>query len=119
MTTEVKVFLAGTALALLTAAAVFAIVYPAIHRLLGLSATLRAARSFYGRTFFLAIFLAAWSPILSHGVPVVSPRRRLRRRPHRPLHPPRGRPRPLQQPRCCLRRRRHPNRRRLPPPMRP
>ena len=69
MTTEVKVFLAGTALALLTAAAVFAIVYPAIHRLLGLSATLRAARSFYGRTFFLAIFLAAWSPILSHGVP--------------------------------------------------
>ena len=69
MSTEVKVFLAGSALALLTAAVVFAIVYPAIHRLLGLSAALRAARSFYGRTFFLVMFLAALAPILSHGVP--------------------------------------------------
>jgi hypothetical protein len=69
MSTEEDVFLAGVLLAMLVAVLVFVLVYPAMRKLLSVNGYLRPACSFYGRTFFLVIFLAAWGPILSHGVP--------------------------------------------------
>ena len=69
MSTEEDVFLAGVLMAMLVAVLVFVFVYPAMRKLLSVNGYLRPACSFYGRTFFLVIFLAAWGPILSHGVP--------------------------------------------------
>ena len=69
MSTEENVFLAGVLMAMLVAVVVFVLVYPAMRKLLSVNGYLRPACSFYGRTFFLVIFLAAWGPILSHGVP--------------------------------------------------
>ena len=69
MSTEENVFLAGVLMAMLVAVLVFVFVYPAMRKLLSVNGYLRPACSFYGRTFFLVIFLAAWGPILSHGVP--------------------------------------------------
>jgi hypothetical protein len=69
MSTQENVFLAGVLMAMLVAALVFVLVYPAMRKLLSVNGYLRPACSFYGRTFFLVIFLAAWGPILSHGVP--------------------------------------------------
>jgi hypothetical protein len=34
-----------------------------------LNSTLKSARSFYARTFFLIMLLAAWTPLLEQGVP--------------------------------------------------
>jgi hypothetical protein len=72
MSTEENVFLAGVLMAMLVAVLVFVFVYPAMRKLLSVNGYLRPACSFYGRTFFLVIFLAAWGPILSHGVPSAS-----------------------------------------------
>lgn len=72
MSTEENVFLAGVLMAMLVAVVVFVLVYPAMRKLLSVNGYLRPACSFYGRTFFLVIFLAAWGPILSHGVPSAS-----------------------------------------------
>jgi hypothetical protein len=69
MSTEEDVFLAGVLLAMLVAVLVFVLVYPPMRKLLSVNGYLRPACSFYGRTFFLVIFLAAWGPILSHGMP--------------------------------------------------
>jgi hypothetical protein len=69
MSTEENVFLAGVLMAMLVAVVVFVLVYPAMRKLLSVNGYLRPACSFYGRTFFLVIFLAAWGPILSHGMP--------------------------------------------------
>jgi hypothetical protein len=69
MSTEEDVFLAGVLLAMLVAVVAFVLVYPPMRKLLSVNGYLRPASSFYGRTFFLVIFLAAWGPILSHGVP--------------------------------------------------
>jgi hypothetical protein len=69
MSTEENVFLAGVLMAMLVAVLVFVFVYPAMRKLLSVNGYLRPACSFYGRTFFLVIFLAAWGPILSHGMP--------------------------------------------------
>ena len=72
MSTEENVFLAGVLMAMLVAVLVFVFVYPAMRKLLSVNGYMRPACSFYGRTFFLVIFLAAWGPILSHGVPSAS-----------------------------------------------
>ena len=69
MSMEEDVFLAGVLMAMLVAVVVFVLVYPAMRKLLSANGYLRPACSFYGRTFFLVIFLAAWGPILSHGMP--------------------------------------------------
>ena len=69
MSTEENVFLAGVLMAMLVAVVAFVLVYPAMRKLLSVNGYMRPACSFYGRTFFLVIFLAAWGPILSHGMP--------------------------------------------------
>ena len=58
------VFLVGLGMAFVTALVVFVLVYPPMRRMLGVNSALRATRSFYGRTFFIVMLLAAWMPIL-------------------------------------------------------
>ncbi|KPJ77353.1 MAG: hypothetical protein AMS14_00725 [Planctomycetes bacterium DG_20] len=64
MDAVLTVFLVGLGMAFAAALVVFVLVYPPMRRMLGVNSALRAARSFYGRTFFIVMLLAAWAPIL-------------------------------------------------------
>ena len=64
MSAALMVFLVGLGMALVAALVVFVLVYPPMRRMLGVNSALRATRSFYGRTFFIVMLLAAWMPIL-------------------------------------------------------
>jgi len=64
MCPELTVFLVGLGMAFAAALVVFVLVYPPMRRMLGINSALRATRSFYGRTFFIVMLLAAWMPIL-------------------------------------------------------
>ena len=73
MSAALMVFLVGLGMALVAALVVFVLVYPPMRRMLGVNSALRATRSFYGRTFFIVMLLAAWMPILeSMNLPTVS-----------------------------------------------
>ena len=69
MPIELAVFVVGLAMALVIAMVLFLLVYPPLRRMFALNSTLRSARSFYARTFFLIMLLAAWTPLLEQGVP--------------------------------------------------
>jgi len=64
MSAALLVFLVGLGMAFVAALVVFVLVYPPMRRMLGVNSALRATRSFYGRTFFIVMLLAAWMPIL-------------------------------------------------------
>ena len=73
MSAALMVFLVGLGMALVGALVVFVLVYPPMRRMLGVNSALRATRSFYGRTFFIVMLLAAWMPILeSMNLPTAS-----------------------------------------------
>lgn len=73
MSAALMVFLVGLGMALVAALVVFVLVYPPMRRMLGVNSALRATRSFYGRTFFIVMLLAAWMPILeSMNLPTAS-----------------------------------------------
>ena len=69
MPIELAVFVVGLAMALVIAMVLFLLVYPPLRRMFALNSTLQSARSFYARTFFLIMLLAAWTPLLEQGVP--------------------------------------------------
>ena len=69
MPIELAVFLVGLAMAFAIALVLFVLVYPPLRRMFALNSTLQSARSFYARTFFLIMLLAAWTPLLEQGVP--------------------------------------------------
>ena len=69
MPVELAVFVVGLAMAFIIAMVLFLLVYPPLRRMFALNSTLRSARSFYARTFFLIMLLAAWTPLLEQGVP--------------------------------------------------
>ena len=69
MPIELAVFLVGLAMAFAIALVLFVLVYPPLRRMFALNSTLQSARSFYARTFFLIMLLAAWTPLLKQGVP--------------------------------------------------
>jgi predicted PurR-regulated permease PerM len=69
MSIEATVFLVGLAMAFAIALVLFVLVYPPLRRMFALNSTLQSARSFYARTFFLIMLLAAWTPLLEQGVP--------------------------------------------------
>jgi len=64
MCPALTVFLVGLGMAFAAALVVFVLVYPPMRRMLDVNSALRATRSFYGRTFFIVMLLAAWMPIL-------------------------------------------------------
>jgi len=64
MDPALTVFLVGLGMAFAAALLVFVLVYPPMRRMLGMNSALKGARSFYGRTFFIVMLLAAWMPIL-------------------------------------------------------
>ena len=64
MSAALMVFLVGLGTAFVAALVVFVLVYPPMRRMLDVNSALRATRSFYGRTFFIVMLLAAWMPIL-------------------------------------------------------
>ncbi len=73
MSAALMVFLVGLGMALVAALVVFVLVYPPMRRMLDVNSALRATRSFYGRTFFIVMLLAAWMPILeSMNLPTAS-----------------------------------------------
>ena len=69
MPIELAVFVVGLAMAFIIAMVLFLLVYPPLRRMFALNSTLKNARSFYARTFFLIMLLAAWTPLLERGVP--------------------------------------------------
>ncbi len=69
MPIELAVFVVGLAMAFVIAMVLLLLVYPPLRRMFALNSTLKSARSFYARTFFLIMLLAAWTPLLEQGVP--------------------------------------------------